>query len=177
MAFGATMPKDDRLTLGFTDDLGELLSLFVWFAFGATMVVPGFEHAAWTDVVFAALALTVVRMVPVAVATVGAGLDRATVAFVGWFGPRGLASVVFALIAVDALDPAEGSRVLAAVTVTVAMSVVAHGVTASPLAARYGRHAATLGSKRPEHTTAPSIPTRSLGARRPPARPSSDGPQ
>jgi NhaP-type Na+/H+ or K+/H+ antiporter len=176
MAFGATMPHDDPLTLGFTNDLGELLSLFVWFAFGAIMVVPGFEHAAWTDVVFAVLALTVVRMVPVAVATLGTGLDRATVAFVGWFGPRGLASVVFALIAVDSLAPAEGARVLAAVTVTVAMSVVAHGVSASPLAARYGRFAATLGSLDPEHTSAPSIPTRSLGARRsPPGPPAGQG--
>ena len=141
------------------------------------MLVPGFEDAAWTDVVFAVLALTVVRMAPVAVATLGTGLDRATVAFVGWFGPRGLASVVFALIAVDVLEPADGARVLAAVTVTVAMSVVAHGVTASPLAARYGRFASNLSSKHPEQTSAPSIPTRSLGALRSLVRPPAGQPE
>ena len=53
------------------------------------------------------LALTVLRMVPVALALAGSGLDRATVFFVGWFGPRGLASVVFGLIAVDSLAPAQ----------------------------------------------------------------------
>ena len=63
-------------------------------------------------------------------------------AFVGWFGPRGLASVVFGLIAVDALAPQASKAVLAAVTVTVAASVLLHGITASPLAARYGAHMA-----------------------------------
>jgi sodium/hydrogen antiporter len=75
-------------------------------------------------------------MTPVAVALAGTGLDRATVAFIGWSGPRGLASVVFALIAADTLDRPAADRVLAAVALTVLASVVAHGVTASPLAAR-----------------------------------------
>ena len=91
--------------MSFTDEIGELLSLLVWFLFGATMIVPAFDHMVWQDVVFAVLALTVMRMVPVAMALAGTGLDRATVAFMGWFGPRGLASVVFALIAYDSLDP------------------------------------------------------------------------
>ena len=62
------------------------------------------------------LALTVVRMAPVALALTGSGLDRATVAFVDWFGPRGLASVVFGLIAYDTLDPTDAGRVLSVVT-------------------------------------------------------------
>ena len=69
-----------------------LLSLLVWFIFGAAIVVPAFGYLVWTDVIFAVLALTVVRMAPVALALRGTGLDRATVLFVGWFGPRGLAS-------------------------------------------------------------------------------------
>ncbi|HMD45547.1 MAG TPA: cation:proton antiporter [Acidimicrobiales bacterium] len=167
MAFGSMMPQDDPLTLGFTDDTGELLSLLVWFAFGATMLVDGFELAGWQDVVFAVLALTVVRMVPVAVSLIGSGLDRNTVAFIGWFGPRGLASVVFGLIAVDSLARADADLVLAVVTVTVALSVVAHGLSAAPLASRYGRYAATkLAAEDPEHTSAPSLPTRSLAGDR-----------
>jgi len=127
------------------------------------MVVPGFDHATWSDVVFALLALTVVRMVPVALALVGSGLDRFTVAFIGWFGPRGLASVVFGLIAYDTLDPADGGRVLSVVTVTIALSVLAHGLSASPLAARYGAFSATLANQEPEHRTTPAIrPRRSL---------------
>ena len=81
----------------------------MWFAFGAVMLVPGFEDAGWRDVVFALLALTLLRMIPVGIALAGSGLDRATVAFVGWFGPRGLASVVFGLLAVDALAPGSPS--------------------------------------------------------------------
>jgi NhaP-type Na+/H+ or K+/H+ antiporter len=141
-----------------------LLSLLVWFAFGAVMLVPGIEDADWRDVVFGLLALTVVRMVPVAIALAGSGLDRATVAFVGWFGPRGLASVVFGLIAVDALAPAEARLVLAVVVITVALSVLAHGVSASPLARLYGAHAKRLNPERPEHHAAPHVPVRDLRA-------------
>jgi NhaP-type Na+/H+ or K+/H+ antiporter len=166
LAFGSIMPDDDQLTIGFTDDAGELLSLLVWLLFGATMIVPAFEHLVWQDVAFAVLALTVVRMVPVAVALAGTGLDRATVAFIGWFGPRGLASVVFVLIAVDSLEPADGNRVLAAVTLTVLLSVLAHGVTSSPLAARYGRQAAELHRQRPEHRETADLRIRSLGGKR-----------
>ena len=107
------------------------------------MLVPGIENASWRDVLFALLALTVLRMIPVGLALTGSGLDRVTVAFVGWFGPRGLASVVFGLIAVDALAPEQSKVVLAAVTVTVAASVLLHGISASPLAARFGAAAAT----------------------------------
>jgi NhaP-type Na+/H+ or K+/H+ antiporter len=117
-------------------------------------------------VVFAVLALTVVRMGPVAVALIGSGVGRATVGFIGWFGPRGLASVVFGLIAYDSLAPAEAQTVLAVVTVTVALSIVAHGVTASPLAARYGRIAEGMHRVSPEHATAPTLSTRTLHSTR-----------
>jgi sodium/hydrogen antiporter len=100
----------------------------------------------------------------VALALSGAGLDRATVAFVGWFGPRGLASIVFGLIAVDALEPKEASVVLAAVTLTVTLSVAAHGLSASPLAARYGRYASSLHTSRPEHGEKPPLRARHLRA-------------
>jgi sodium/hydrogen antiporter len=154
MAFGTVLPQDaerDDELVSFAEESGLLMSLLVWFTFGAVMLVSGFQDATWRDVVFALLALTFVRMVPVALSLVGTGLDRATVAFVGWFGPRGLASVVFGLIAVDTLAPADGRTVLATVTVTVALSVLLHGVTASPLAGRYGAHAHQLHPERPEH--------------------------
>jgi NhaP-type Na+/H+ or K+/H+ antiporter len=127
----------------------------------------------WREVVFALLALTVVRMVPVALALAGSGLDRATVVFVGWFGPRGLASVVFGLIAVDSLAPAQSKVVLGAVTLTVALSVLLHGISASPLAARYGARAQHFHPERPEHTDAAPISTRTLRGGRPAAAPPS----
>ncbi len=162
MAFGAIDRRDDVADLRFTEEGGTLLSLLVWFMFGAAMLVPGLADVGWRDVVFAALALTVLRMAPVALALVGSGLDRATVGFVGWFGPRGLASVVFGLIAVDSLAPEQSKVVLGAVTLTVALSVLLHGVTASPLASRYGSLAGRLHPERPEHAVAAPISTRSL---------------
>jgi sodium/hydrogen antiporter len=166
LAFGSVTPANDAALMSFNDDAGELLSMLVWFMFGAAMIVPAFQHLVWQDVVFAVAALTVVRMVPVAIALIGSGLDRSSVAFIGWFGPRGLASVVFVLIAYDSLDPADGNQVLAAVTTTVVLSVIAHGVTAGPLSARYGRHASSLHPDQPEHAERPPLRTRLLTGRR-----------
>jgi len=104
--------------------------------FGAAMIVPALQDATWRDAPYAVLALTIARMVAVAVAVARSGLSRATVAFIEWFGPRGLASVVFALLAVDALSKIDGRLALPAVSVTVLLSVLAHGISAptrSPL--------------------------------------------
>jgi sodium/hydrogen antiporter len=170
LAFGSTIPRDLEPTIEFTNVVGEVLSLLMWFLVGATMLVPAFQDARWEDVAFAVLALTAVRMVPVALACVGLGLDRRTVVFIGWFGPRGLASVIFALLAFDTLEAADGHRVLAAVTITVVVSVVAHGATASPLAARYGAAAATFDPDRAERVPAPEIRPRTLPDRAGPRR-------
>jgi NhaP-type Na+/H+ or K+/H+ antiporter len=90
-------------------------------------------------VAFAVLALTLVRMVPVALALLGTRLDRGTVALLGWFGPRGLASVVFGLLAFDTLPTDEGRQVITAIAATVLLSVVLHGASAAPLGRRFAR--------------------------------------
>jgi NhaP-type Na+/H+ or K+/H+ antiporter len=79
----------------------------------------------------------------VALVLLGSKLDLATVGVVGWFGPRGLASVVFALLALDGLAPEDGSRVVVAITTTVVVSVVLHGASAAPISARYARYGRT----------------------------------
>jgi NhaP-type Na+/H+ or K+/H+ antiporter len=160
LAFGSVVRSDLQPMVDFAEEAGGLLSLLVWLIFGAAMVVPGFEQATWSDFLFAVLALSVVRMVPVALALRGSGLGRFTVGFIGWFGPRGLASVVFGLIAYDSLDPADAGRVLSVVTVTVALSVLAHGLSASPLAARYGAFSATLARHEAEHRATPTMRAR-----------------
>jgi sodium/hydrogen antiporter len=165
MAFGSAAPRDAEL-VSFAEESGTLLSLIVWFMFGAVMLVPGLRVANWRDLVFALVALTIVRMGPVALALVGSGLKRSTVAFIGWFGPRGLASVVFGLIATDALAPTESRLVLGAVSVTVALSVLAHGVSAAPLVRRYAASMAKLHPSRPELVPTSSLPTRTLRGRR-----------
>jgi NhaP-type Na+/H+ or K+/H+ antiporter len=144
LAFGKLLTDDVReQTIDFDAKVGELLSLIVWFMFGAVMVTA-LDAVTWRTVVFAVLALTLIRMLPVALALLGSHLDRTTVAFVGWFGPRGLASIVFGLLAADDLVGPDAKVVLAAITLTVLLSVVAHGLTASPLARRYGAHAGEI---------------------------------
>jgi NhaP-type Na+/H+ or K+/H+ antiporter len=142
MAFGAATKDELEESLEFTHEAAELASFVVWFMFGAVML-PQLAHAHWKDFLFAALALTVVRMLPVALVLVGTKLDLPTVGVVGWFGPRGLASVVFALLAVDGLAPDDSARVVSIITATVVMSVVLHGASAAPISARY---AARLGA-------------------------------
>ncbi|MDN5750086.1 MAG: cation:proton antiporter [Pseudonocardia sp.] len=115
-----------------------MVSLLVWIAFGVIAVPLVLTGLDVVSVVYAVLSLTVVRMVPVALVLIGAGLDRRTVAFIGWFGPRGLASLVFALIAVEELGP-QADPAVVAIAVTVLLSVLAHGFSAAPLATRYGR--------------------------------------
>jgi NhaP-type Na+/H+ or K+/H+ antiporter len=97
----------------------------------------------WPTLLYAVLSLTAVRMLPVALSLVGTHLGHRTVLFVGWFGPRGLASVIFALLAVEQLGPGAAPAVTV-IVVTVLLSVLAHGLTAGPLAVRYGARAAQL---------------------------------
>jgi NhaP-type Na+/H+ or K+/H+ antiporter len=91
-------------------------------------------------VVYAVLSLTVIRMLPVALSLTGTGARWPTRVFVGWFGPRGLATVVFALTVVEDFDVPGGSRIVAVATVTVVLSILAHGLTASALTTRYVRY-------------------------------------
>lgn len=150
LAFGAGAGPSLSEVTSFTDATGGALSLVVWLSFGASMLVPGVRAATPGAVLFACLALTVMRMVPVAISLLGSGYQRQTVAFIGWFGPRGLASVVFVLLARDALEPGPGSWLVSVVTVTVTLSIVAHGLSAQPWALRFGAMAKRLGPDAPE---------------------------
>jgi NhaP-type Na+/H+ or K+/H+ antiporter len=167
IAFGTVMhdPKQREVTLGFDSQAGEFLSLVVWFLFGA-VIVTALDAATWQTVVFVVLALTVARMVPVALALFGEGFTHTTVAFMGWFGPRGMASVVFAVIAFDSMTGPDAKAVLAAITLTVLVSVVAHGLTAAPLSRRYGERVAALPEDAPERQDVPTLASRPQTIRR-----------
>jgi sodium/hydrogen antiporter len=145
LAFGTVRGRRGEPLVPFVEETGALVSLLVWLTFGAVAVAPAVESLTWQIVLYAVLSLTVIRMVPVAVTLIGAGLGRATVALVGWFGPRGLASVVFALLALEDLGDRTAHTAVAVITITVMISVVAHGATADPVATRYAgllaRHA------------------------------------
>jgi NhaP-type Na+/H+ or K+/H+ antiporter len=165
IAFGATAGRGGDKEVYYVEQTCGLASMLSWLVFGAVAVPMLPDHVSWQLVLYAVASLTVVRMIPVAVALVGAHLDLATTAFVGWFGPRGLASIVFALIALEDLH-GHAAEVVSAVCLTVLFSVVAHGLSAKPLA---GRYAAT---QRDAVATAHAEPTvrRFAGRSKPPAR-------
>jgi NhaP-type Na+/H+ or K+/H+ antiporter len=166
LAFGSTSGRRGEPLVPFVEETGALVSLLVWLAFGAVAVAPMFDHLTWQLVVYAVLSLTIIRMAPVALALVGTRLGWATTAFVGWFGPRGLASVVFALLALEDLGDKAASPAVAVITATVLLSVIAHGASAEPLARRYGA-ASARAARRRDSDGAPEVPTRRL-IRRPP---------
>jgi len=161
LAFGTTGGRRGEPLVPFVEETGALVSLLVWLAFGAIAVVPTLETLTWQMVLYAILSLTVVRMAPVAVALLGARLGWATVALVAWFGPRGLASVVFALLALEELGNPTAGRAVAVITITVLLSVVVHGATAEPLAVRYAKRLAERAAGRAE-ARMPDVPDRRL---------------
>jgi sodium/hydrogen antiporter len=124
-------------TTRFAEESGELLNALTFLMFGAVLLGPALGVLDWSVVVYAVLSLTVVRMVPVALAMIGMRMRGTTVAFLGWFGPRGLASIVFVLLLVEEGSLAESALLQTVVSITVALSVLAHGLTAYPLAGAY----------------------------------------
>ena len=134
-------------------------------AFGAVLLGPALAELSWRLVVYAVFSLTVVRMVPVALALLGSGARSPTVAFVGWFGPRGLASIVFAVLIVEEAELPHVTTILLATYVTVGLSVLLHGLTAAPLAQRYARwYEAHPRDRRPAMESAPVAHQRPRGA-------------
>jgi NhaP-type Na+/H+ or K+/H+ antiporter len=120
------------------EQAGAVLAAATFVVFGAVLLGPALGDLSWEIAVYAVLSLTLVRMLPVAIAMVGTGAHRRTVAFLGWFGPRGAASIVFALLIVEEGGLPHDDLLLTTAFVTVGLSVFAHGLTAAPLVARYG---------------------------------------
>jgi len=118
---------------------GGVLNAVTLIVFGAVALGPELHHLDGGTVLYAVLSLTLVRMLPVALSLIGMHARLPTTAFVGWFGPRGLASIVFAVIVLESSELEHRGLIITVVTVTVGLSVYAHGVTAAPLAGTYAR--------------------------------------
>jgi sodium/hydrogen antiporter len=138
-AFGAFAGRGEEREVYYVEQTCGLASMICWLLFGAVGVPTIAESWSWRILLYAVLSLTVIRMLPVALSLLGARLDWSTVFFIGWFGPRGLASIVFALLALEDLHGVPGpiDKVVATIGLTVLLSVVFHGLTAQPLAKRY----------------------------------------
>jgi NhaP-type Na+/H+ or K+/H+ antiporter len=137
--FGALVSVESERASRLNEELGTLLGGVTFLIFGAVLLGPALKHVTWQIALYAVLSLTVVRMLPVAVSLIGTGARMPTVGFLGWFGPRGLASIVFALIVVEEAHLPGTETILATTYVTIGLSVMAHGITAAPLAKRYAQ--------------------------------------
>jgi sodium/hydrogen antiporter len=127
--------------IDFAEEEGELLKVAVLFVFGV-FAADALGGVTWRMVAYGALCLTVIRMLPVAIALAGEGLGARAIAFIGWFGPRGLASIILALVVIEEEPQLAGiEQIFLVMTVTVLMSVVAHGLTAAPLTHRLAARA------------------------------------
>jgi NhaP-type Na+/H+ or K+/H+ antiporter len=122
--------------------MGEALALLTWVVFGGIVVARMIDRISWPALLYAMLSLTVVRMLPVFLCLIGTRTSTADKLFIGWFGPRGLATIVFAVLVLDEKLPGNDTIMLAAGW-TVLLSVITHGVTANPLVRRIATRAST----------------------------------
>lgn len=138
LAFGTIRRRTEGEVSHLIDEAGDVFNAVTFIVFGAVLLSPALGHLSWPVLNYAMLSLTVVRMVPVALSLLGTHARTPTLAFLGWFGPRGLATIVFVILILEEPGtlPHEDLLLLTAV-VTVGLSVLAHGVTAAPLADQY----------------------------------------
>jgi NhaP-type Na+/H+ or K+/H+ antiporter len=157
---GPTVERVGEQLIRFTEAEGQLLNLSVFFVFGV-LVIGLIQALSWEVALYALLSLSVIRMFPVAVSLAGTHLRSVSVLFMGWFGPRGLASIVLGLIVVAEAPLLAGrEQIELVVALTVLLSVLLHGVTAAPLSAAYARRVDGMIADAPEKKGAVELPTR-----------------
>ncbi|MCG8595118.1 MAG: cation:proton antiporter [Kiloniellales bacterium] len=159
MVFGNQVRERCGFLFEFAEAEGHLLTLLTFLLFGAAILPEAFGHAGPMVLLYAVLSLTAVRMIPIAVSLIGAGLRAPTVGFLAWFGPRGLASILFALFILEEAETPGAETVLVTVVATVALSILAHGLSAAPAAKWYGN---LIGQRREarESEAVTEMPTR-----------------
>jgi NhaP-type Na+/H+ or K+/H+ antiporter len=150
VGFRAAAHEMHKTAADLTEDISELATWVTFLFFGVGLVVPALQAATPGTVFYVLLSLTVIRMIPVALGLLGTHCDRSTAVFLGWFGPRGLASLLFALLIVDEADLARESVILTTVSLAVLVSVFLHGITARKGSALYAGRMAQMGPDMPE---------------------------
>ena len=145
LVLGNTVRHQCEALFEFAESEGQLLTLLTFLVFGAVLLPTVADGVSWQVIVYAVLSLTVIRMVPSALALFGTGVRGPTTLFLGWFGPRGLASILFALLVLEEADIPLRAEILQITIVTVALSILAHGITAAPGSRWYARLVARMG--------------------------------
>ena len=139
MTFRLALGRDPEQINELSEEVGGVLNGVTFLLFGAILLGPALGELTWQLALYAVLSLTLVRMLPVAIAMLRTRARAPTLAFLGWFGPRGLASIVFALIVIEESNLPHEHLIALAIYLTVGLSVFAHGLSAAPLANRYAR--------------------------------------
>jgi NhaP-type Na+/H+ or K+/H+ antiporter len=164
MTFRLALGRDPDALNELSEEVGNVLNGITFLLFGAILLGPALGELTWELALYAVLSLTLVRMLPVAVSMVGSHARAPTVGFVGWFGPRGLASIVFAVIVIEEASLPHEHLIVLAIYLTVGLSVFAHGLSATPLANRYARwYEHHPRGSAPPMESAPSDVTRARG--------------
>jgi NhaP-type Na+/H+ or K+/H+ antiporter len=150
LVVGPTVERVGERLIRFTEAEGQLLNLSVFFVFGV-LAIGVIQPLNWEVAAYALTSLTLVRLLPVAISLVGTRLRGVSVLFIGWFGPRGLASIVLGLIVVAEAPRLAGREEMeAVVALTVLLSVLLHGVTAAPFAEAFARRVDEMPLDAPE---------------------------
>jgi len=137
LLFGGLARQHKEMLLRAAEGTGDTFALITWVIFGSAVIGQALGYFSWRLLLYAVLSLTLIRMLPVFLSLTGSGLNTESKLFIGWFGPRGLASIVFGVIVVNADLP--NSHAMAVVVVfTVILSILTHGLTANPWARAYG---------------------------------------
>ncbi|MFQ2341735.1 cation:proton antiporter [Aeromonas dhakensis] len=141
LLMGRKLGEHKHAYLDSCEGYGDLLSVVIWMVFGATLMPMLAELLHWQYWLYAAASLTLLRMLPVWLSLLGTGLKLELKLFIGWFGPRGLASIVFAVMVLQNEPALLGQRpIIATVLCTIILSVILHGLTANPWVARFKPH-------------------------------------
>jgi NhaP-type Na+/H+ or K+/H+ antiporter len=145
MTFGNSIRNPCTFLFEFMETEGQLLMLITFLIFGIALLPEGLEFINPTILLYAVLSLTLIRLVPTLISLAGAKLRLPTQLFLAWFGPRGLASILFVLLIVEESSVPHRDELLSITVVTVALSALLHGISAAPLAKLYGRLVARMG--------------------------------
>ncbi len=158
--FRHNLKTDCAFLFGFMETEGEFFMLATFFGVGLILIPQYLPFIDGMVILYAVLSLTVVRMIPISISLLGTGLLPPTHLFLGWFGPRGLASVVFSLLVLDEFEIASMDLIMAVVVTAVSLSIVAHGLSAVPFARAYGKMVAAMPDCE-EKNAVPSVSLRS----------------
>lgn len=163
LVLGNTAKRACTCLIEFAEAEGQLLTLFAFLVFGVAEIGPILAGLSAPLVLYAVLSLTLIRMIPVSLSLLGAGLRWPTHLFLGWFGPRGLASILYVFLVLEESGLQGGDDIFTVVMCTVLLSIFAHGVTAWPASELYSRHAEKLKNEEPscaEHKPVEELPVR-----------------